>query len=88
MTYITDYNASGYTGSFSVTTGGYVFAGTITTDKDDNIKSIFCDVTASANNTKVASLSMYYASTTYSVQEAVAALVDDVLGALHTDLNS
>ena len=88
MTYITDYNASGYTGSFSVTTGGYVFAGTITTDKDDNIKSISCDVTKSSNNEKVASLSMYYANTTYSTQDAVAALIDDVLGALHSDLNS
>ena len=88
MTYITNYTATSHSGTFSVTTGGYIFAGTVTTDKDDNIKSISCDISKSANNEKVASLSLYYATATYSVQEAIAALVDDVLADLHTDLNS
>lgn len=88
MTYITNYGATSHSGAFSVTTGGYVFAGTVSTDKDNNIKSITCDITKSADNSKVGSLSMYYSVATYSIQEAVAALIDTVLGDLHTDLSS
>ena len=88
MTYISNYEPTSHAGDFSVTTGGYIFAGKLTTDKDDNIKSITCDVSKSSNNEKVASLSLYYATTTYSIQEAIAGLVDTVLGDLHTDLNS
>ena len=88
MNYISNYSATSYSGSFTVTTGGYVFAGTVTCDKDNKIKSVTADITKAADNAKVGIVSLYYSDSEYNTQEAVAALIDTVLGDLHSDLGS
>jgi len=88
MNIVTNYEATGHSGSFSATSGIYTVAGDLTTDAENDIITMKGNVTITASSAKVATFNFYFIDDNNSNQDAIVAAIKAVRSAIDEDLNS
>lgn len=88
MNIVTNYEATGHSGSFSTTSGIYTVAGDLTTDAENDIVTVKGSVSVTADESKVATFNLYFIDDNNDHQDAIMAALKAVRSAIDTDLNS
>jgi hypothetical protein len=88
MNIVTNYEATGHSGSFSTTSGIYTVAGDLTTDAENDIVTMKGTVTVTSSNAKVATFNFYFIDDDNLNQDAIVAAIKAVRSAIDVDLNS
>lgn len=88
MNIVTNYEATGHTGSFSTTSGIYTVAGDLTTDAENDIVTMKGNVTITSSSAKVATFNFYFIDDDNSNQDAIVAAIKAVRSVIDEDLNS
>lgn len=88
MTIVTNYVATGHTGSYSTTSGDYTVAGTLTTNSDDKLVTFKGNVTNTSDSENIGSFSLYFTKDTESIQDALMAAIKAVRTSIASDLDT
>lgn len=88
MTIVTDYVATGHTGSYSTTSGDYTVAGTLTTNSDDKLVTFKGNVTNTSSTENIGSFSLYFSKDTEAIQDALMAAIKAVRTSVASDLDT
>ena len=88
MNIVTNYEATGHSGSFSTTSGIYTISGDLTTDAENDIVTMKGAVTVTSSSAKVATFNFYFIDDNNSNQDAIVAAIKAARSAIDADLNS
>lgn len=88
MNYITNLSATGFTGNYHITSGGYTFDGAIVVDADRNLKSFTGDITSGQNDAikKVGTFHIYFSEPVSATQDTIMTAIKSVRTSIREDL--